>query len=363
MAPPVAFTVLHHVPDRPIVALAAGAMGLIVHPTNVFFLPIVATAWAPHAMRRYRSSTERQRRAAMIVLGMAAVIGGVTLVAVLKSISANPATPLPSIALALARATSFADWWQFAVRVLRFASGNSTITFVAGTTSGLIPEATAGLAAAAIAGLLIRRVVTVDRDHAWLGAGTLVALALFMVAAGPAELQPGLDRYALFLLVPLTIIAALAIDVVPATFAFGATALLAAAMLIASAQAFFLPLLQRGGDGHVAFRTGDVEPKQAAASFIRTHTPGSAMVLCNDWWTYWPLRFLLNEQHHISVTLMPTAPFPLGVRDRLPAAPASADAIYAVLFEGDPEATRFGAPIFTGRDPSGRPILNVFRAR
>ncbi len=348
--------------DRPVLATIAGALGLVVHPTNVFFLPILAAAWTPHAIRRYRASNERQRRVTAIALGAGAVAGGIALLFALRSIAANPATPLPSIALAVARATSPADWWQFAVRVLRFTSGTSTMAFVAGPSPGLIPEATAGLAGAAIAGLLIRRIATGDGDQAWLGAGTLLALALFMVAGGPAEVQPGLDRYALFLLVPLTIITALAVDVVPASFAATATGLIVAAMLIVSAQGFFLPMLKHGGDGHVAFRTGDTEPKRAAADFIRAHASGSTIVMCDDWWSYWPLRFLLHDQGRISVGLMPTASFPPGVRERLPAIPAGADAIYAVLFEGDPQAARYGTPLFTSRDPGGRVILNVFRA-
>jgi hypothetical protein len=39
--------------DRPLLAAGAQAAALIVHPTNIFLVPITASAWGPYALTRF----------------------------------------------------------------------------------------------------------------------------------------------------------------------------------------------------------------------------------------------------------------------------------------------------------------------
>jgi hypothetical protein len=166
----------------------------------------------------------------------------------------------------------------------------------------------------------------------------------------------------LFLLVPLTIAVAAAIDALLPRSGPLVAAALVSLMFGLTAAGYFRPLMLEGGHSEASFRTGQDDPKTAAAGFIRAHASGETVVLCNDWWSYWPLRFLLHNQRGIAVGLLPTASFPPGITEHLPPVPR-ADTTYIVLFDGDSEQPRGAEPVFTARDPRGRAILNVFESR
>ncbi len=56
---------------------------------------------------------------------------------------------------------------------------------------------------------------------------------------------------------------------------------------------YFGTMLTTGGESHLAFRTGAVEPKQAAWDHIAAHSGDGPMVVTADsWWLYWPLAYL-----------------------------------------------------------------------
>jgi hypothetical protein len=57
---------------------------------------------------------------------------------------------------------------------------------------------------------------------------------------------------------------------------------------------YFATLEEHGSRSHVTFRTGPVEPKAEAFRLIEAEAEprGGALVIAEDWWTYWALAYL-----------------------------------------------------------------------
>jgi hypothetical protein len=274
----------------------------------------------------------------------------------LRRAANNPATPLPSIAIAIQRSLSISAWLQFLGGIGRLYSGITTMTFVAGTPSQLAGWLASAIGATAILAFAIGR----SSAHRYLLGGIVFSLMLFMAAAGPGALEPGFERYALFLVVPMIIACALGIDSLPPRLATTLAVSIAALMLALTVGGTFRPLMTTGGGAHMAFRTGPVEPKAAVAGFVRSQHDTRAIVVCPDWWSYWPLRYLLARDAGVSVAIAADANLPAGVRERLPSAPdRNGAAIYEVAFDNSTPGNR--APVFTAQDAAGRPVLHVFR--
>jgi hypothetical protein len=128
---------------------------------------------------------------------------------------------------------------------------------------------------------------------------------------------------------------------------------------------YFHPLISRGGDAHPTFRTRRPEPKAAAYDFIRRESANDPVVrvFAEDWWLYWPVRYLaLPDAGRVFVEIIGRTPplHPAGVNP--PAYPSAPTRIYAVVFAGGPAQQAIGTSgrvVFTAADPIGRPILHV----
>jgi hypothetical protein len=212
------------------------------------------------------------------------------------------------------------------------------------------------------AGLMIwRRTLTQQLS---LLIGIAISIALFMAVAGPSALQPGFERYALFLLVPLIVLSAIGVDGMPAALRQGLAIVVPAGMLVLTGVMYFAPLIEHGGDAHPTFRTGAIEPKLAALDFVRTQAGTRIAIVCEDWWLYWPVRYLAAGDPRLSVSLAPDAGVPPSVANRLaPSQTAeAADVAYEIVFDGSPRwPAKAFRPAFTAVDPAGRPILHVFK--
>jgi hypothetical protein len=359
--------------DRPVLAVLGLLLAFLVHPTNVFLAPIVGAAWGPHAVERYRRlSPVAQRRAqyAAAVIALVAVAVGWRL---LISIAANPQTSLPSAATVVARLFSVAAWGELAIGITGLFSGVTTMTFIGGPLP--LPAVIIGNLVAAFALVLPLaigwRAFRAGTHAVWLLAGIIVSLAIFHAVAGPPALQPGLERYALFVLVPLVIVCATGLDAAadtwPAltTVAFSLTYACFVAML---SGGYFYPLWARGGESVPAFRTGSLEPKLAAYRAIEADSSGAVVVsvIAEDWWLYWPIRYFAGADSRIHVELMPGANQPGGLYPAGAGArpyPRPPDRHYAVVFDGSPawvSSRSSNRLVFTASDPLQRPILHVF---
>lgn len=356
--------------NRPLLAALAWLVAMAVHPTNVFLAPIVVMAWAPFALVRYRSATLQQR---WIVRVIAAVLLALLIVlgfALRNSI--GPDTSLPSIAMIAGRIGSPGAWLDLMLGVTRLFSGVTVARYIGGPVADL-PAVLADLVTlTAFAMPIVFGWKTFARAGAsgpWLLAGIAASLVAFHVVAGPEALQPGRERYGMFLLTPLVILCAIGFaagtERMPRA-SFAITALLCLTLFAVLIGGYFAPLIRRGGDTHQAFRTGPVEPKAAAYTFIRNASGADNVeVIAEDWWLYWPLKYLASRDAHVFVNIMPTAAVPGGLRPAgapAPAPPPNPQKRFAVVFDGGAAWSRMrsdSTTVFSALDPIGRPILHV----
>ena len=356
--------------DRPMAALVAFVVGYFVHPTNLFLAPVIAAAWAPHAIDRYRQSTAR-KRALLMGLGIAGVIVAIPLgIWALVRVANNPDTPLPSLTMAIERMFSPLMWLGRLWGAMGLLSGTTTATYIGGPLPWAFGAAIATIAAVIlVSAILFGWSAFRARRHAtWLLCGVAVAMAGFHVVAVPAAFQPGFERYALFLLVPLIVLTAVAIDALAERSILAgvaATTVMTVAALAVIVGGYFVPLATRGGDGPQTYRTGAVEPKLAAFRFIDADRgAGAVTIVAEDWWLYWSLRYFAGVDGPIHVEPAPSTSIPGGVRPAGVAAPArpAASKTYVVAFAGSafPATLARASAVFTAVDPLGRPILQVF---
>lgn len=355
--------------DRPWLALMGVAAAWLVHPTNIFIAPIVAAAWAPLAIQRWRTSTVIVR-ARLLRLGIAITVVGIPVVAwVLSRIAANPNTSLPSISMVIDRVTSPELWAARAWGFVNLLSGVSPVAHIAGP----LPPAVERGANLFVAGLTLavlfagQAAFRAHRHARWLVAGIAIAFAGFHIVAMDVALTPTAERYGLFMLVPMIITLAVGIDALssrrPAAghAATGAVALFMVAMTVGG---YFMPLWSRGGDAMTTYRTARTEPKRAAFDFIDADSRAAASVriVADGWWLYWTLRYFAGAEGRIHVDVVPGSNMPGGTH---PVGAAirpfpSPQRTYWVAFAGGAVPSQDAQSVYTATDPAGRPILHVY---
>lgn len=164
-------------------------------------------------------------------------------------------------------------------------------------------------------------------DRLGLLAGLLISMTALHALTGPEIMQPGLTRYALFLVPPTLIGAAFLIEAIPRVGGplpvgrlWGLTRALAVAgawlLLLASKHGTFDPLVAHA-DGLEDLRTLATEtpdPRAWVASILRAdREPGEPLaVVAEDWWTYRPLQFWLSDRPETRVASLE----PIDVADR-----------------------------------------------
>jgi hypothetical protein len=345
-------------------ALAFGA-AILVHPTNVF------TLWLLIAPVGYRYRAELAARWHQVRLrrGFWPLCCGLASAA---SVAAFAGIPL--VRSAVARAVDPTQWGIFFRLLTRLFSGSTTYEYIVGPATG--STAIGGLewiivALALAAGLGFARLLQhrdAERERA-LALGSLGVAVSFFLVAGPAAIAPHFERYGVCLIAPGALLLArgldywLAAEQPRARQALVGLCLLAWLGLDLFVARYFLPIERSGGESHLAFRTSDIEPKQAAWNLIAQHSGARPItIVCDGWWLYWPLAYLSAERRDVRFV----------EADALPsAALAGESALWFVAFSGTPAAegvdARLAEHCLVGRktvigDSSGRPLLVVVQA-
>jgi hypothetical protein len=359
---------------RPVLAAAASAAALVVHPTNIFLLPIVAAAWMPSVGERYSRLAPNVRRRLAIGVAAAAALMAAAAVPMLREIAHRGR--LPSVAIVLDRLFSPSAWMETARGVMDLFSGVTAATSIAAPINGRVSAVAAWVVALAFVMpcVIAWRVLVEDprRRGPWLAGGLIASIGAFHVIAGPGMLTPGFERYAMFLVVPLAIVCAFLGDALRTRSPRAALALAAitcATLTVILVRGYFVPLVAYGGSSHVTYRTGADEPKAAAFEFIRRDSSDDELVtvFAENWWLYWPLRYLATGQagrirmelvnNEYQLPLYPAGVLP----PRYTHAP---DKLYVVAFDKPAIALPLGnqsRALFTAVDPAGQPIVHVFR--
>ncbi len=392
-------------------SLAAYAIAIIVHPTNIFLGPIIVVCFASAigAARHRRERTPCRsgladavcptRNAAECVpnsravwrLAVAAMGAAIMCFAVLKC----------GMACIVARALNPHEYAEFLRNLTGLLACDTVYNYFTGA-----PSSVDSLNAVAIVlrtvGFITLGAVFIGcwrlasrRDRAssrLLAIGLAVALAAFFAIAGPDAIAPNFQRYGIWIVAPTGLLVAIGLDgwvrVGGRSTKIAVCALVACAwLLLADFQCCYFDFLAKtGGQAHLTFRTARIEPKQTALDYITAHSPAdkAITIAASDWWNYWPLLYLSYgsaEWGRISViegaSGQPAPPFdklPSGLSFRVEdttgrPAPmrgegAGGDADWFVEFTQRDRAAELRS---SGRldekiiaDYSGRPILSLF---
>lgn len=341
-------------------------LSLIVHPTNIFLAPIVATQWGPTIIDWYLASSRPVRRRMFTVVAVVLTAAGV--VGLYAARAAAHAGLLPSIELVTERLTTAAAWYALGLGVVSLFSGVTSATIAGPPPRYLLVGANViVLLAFALTwiGCWRARHQVVATRMAWLVGGLVVSIISFHVVGGPRALEAGSERYAMFLVVPLTVICATGLGSLGRGGA-ATGAVLCGTLATVLTFGYFLPLATKGGLGHSTYRTGPVEPKLAVFDFVNAHSRDAevVVVLAEDWWLYWPIRYLAWHERRLFVEMLGNTydrwlvP-PGGAKRQYPRPP---DRAYAVVFHRGEYwhlLRKAGPTLFTANDPSGQPILDV----
>jgi hypothetical protein len=363
--------------------LVAFGLCLWVHPTTAFCLPILASPFV--AARWPRDEGGRLRRPSvrawiLVAFALAAAIASFVLLVhaealptpVLRAVRSG----LPS--RILQRLASPGQAASFALLYAELVSGPAIYRYMAGSIADGVAWLHVGGLLAVVLAVVVPAVPRLRRagrsTELAVVCGLLVSLALTFVIGGLVMLKPHTARYGMFLTAPTCYVLAVCVDAHSSNARRASVLRLATALLGALLLTSFATNLlgaQRRGDPlrEDGFRTGDVDPKQQALQVItKMRTAGrTAVVLAEDWWIYWPIRYLADREPRVRVTISGQPwdfRFP---RDFTPPPfdPATME-LFGVAWAGsrfDARASRsFAQRVEVGGYEPG-PILRVYRLR
>lgn len=386
-----------------LIAGLAQMVSILVHPTNIFVLPLVATAFGfscrAELCDRWTNRLDAWRRAALLATVAALAVGGAWLVATTRPASVGIARRLEIVR---ANCRSLESTTKFVKYFSRLFSGVTVYQYIAGSCpddyslamvaddsapgAGLAPAPRPDLAScrahdlatfAVFIGAAFAFVGRLRRERSVLDicllAGWLLTLVGFFLVTEPERgIMPHFERYAICLVAPTSLLLSRAAEWIVAGRATraGTASLLAIAWICLGSfhWHYFRFISQTGGESHIAFRTARVEPKVAALQQIQArHAPGQPVwVVAQEWWSWMPLQYLASELADVRVVRLDD----LALDHQSQAMAAIAEGrLYAVEFPRTPGAQQVrrwlrlhaDAPIHEEliTDERGRPILEL----
>lgn len=356
--------------------LALGA-SLLVHPTNVFLAPLwlvaVGDPWRDRVCAWFRPGPNSRRW--MIPWGV------VLLAVLLVTWFARHVLGTGS-----GRMPNGAEWGLFVRHYLRLFSGVTVYDYVAGSWAsgagddaprwlgfGVLDWASVVVALgvlAGVVGMVWRGLLPAQRALLW---GALFSGGAFFLVAGAAGIEPHWERYGLCLIAPACAVASLAAMwlwermgrwQVAGTLA----GLMGCWLMLLSVQTWYLGYVaQTGGNSHLTWRTGTVEPKAAALDYVLEHrgSDDETWIVCAQWWNYWPLRYLAMNDPTVRVERWEQARHAAELQRAM-----DEDRLWFVEFWGSPATGHVQSEIFRRKfvsrgivmtDAGGRPLIEVFR--
>jgi hypothetical protein len=368
----------------PLVAVLRGAWGwgvlaaafaLLVHPLCIFLAPIGCFALFFDALPNAQW-TPSWRRAAAWGLGLAGVLGaGALKVLVLDGPSASQGLSWETL--------TWDNVAAFCLAIGNMFSGGYTYVYFAGPPPVWGRALLSALGLCFLLGLLasawaMRRAIELPMRRRLLAPGCVLGILLYYVVNAHPEI--GTERYFLVFTVATLLSLGIGAERLQWSEAWLAAAGCGLCTLLMGGFIFFyfLPIGRTGAEVHQTYRTGPVDPKVAAAQWIRADLQRAGRpvdqptpVLSDGWWTYWVLRYVGGGPRPLAVRYIPSA------SARMPAADLVADmptlrrladqGAYAVGFTDGPLASlmrqNHGLPICTEHPVlayGGKEVLHVW---
>ncbi|MBL8798345.1 MAG: hypothetical protein JNM56_30905 [Planctomycetia bacterium] len=351
-------------------ATASFLMGLWIHPLNVFLAPVLLGPTALAWWRARHDADAAERRARWYRL-WPWLLGGTLLAGLVLYLLVPPffvRLGTERMLDAGSNLVNLGGWAVYAVMVGDFLAGTTIYTYLSAPPphGALLERLLVGIL---LVGLLLAAIPRFrqSQDTTALGllGGTLLSLAAGYVFLGLSTVQPGWERYSMWLVMPACLVSALAVsslgDSPTARSRQLAGVLAVCALLLGTFYLrYFQVLIRTGGEVHRAARTGSVEPKQAAYEAVVAWAGDDAPVtiLAEDWWSYWPIRYLAHDRPSTQVVLCRG--------DRAKAADLTSPRRRFVVGFVDGPSDRWLAqhaprtPQQTFNDAAGRPLLRVW---
>ena len=336
-------------------------LGVWVHPTNIFLAPLVFIHLAYE--RPFDARTFATKSAIALVIVFTA-----------RHFFVPPNVQMTASSI-FERVLSPEAYGTFVVGFGRLFSGVTSYTYIVGPLS---PANQYGhdvifwllMISVAVLGVrgVFRSAGATQQAHVVGWAATVVA---FFVLAGPEAVAPHYERYALVLVAPTVLTFVLLLGraaerLKTERHLVGFGSVLAAACLVSFGANYVHALATTGGESHRTFRTSAREPKAGALDWIRQRSAGrtdcsETQIVAEDWWTYWPLRYLAYREPKLAVVMTSDETVEQFLR--------SMDGCrYLVGFVGGPfESLVARSNVPLGReavnDPLNRPILLIWSNR
>jgi hypothetical protein len=356
-------------------ALLIFPVALWTHPTNVFIAPFVVLPFVA-AVRPLLPASRRGRTILLVVATLLLTLGLSIAGLTLRPLSgANQYLDQPWLAMASARMTDGAQWFEFAANNARLFNGVTIYHYFSGARPPTFPY-DAGFVVVVVAALwgflLMPAARRTPLDYRLIFACTTMWVG-FYAFAGPQALRPHFERWGLCLIAPGTLVLARGltawIERTPRTrwLTIAASTLVATSLLGSFYANYFEEFATTGGRSHLTYVTAATEPKQQALEHIlaRSAGPDRVAIVTQQWWLVWPIAYLATEHPNVSVSMGLDVERQAGFSEAL-----HKGRLFFVEFVGTPERAAaidwirkrgFPAARTTIRDASGRELLEVLQ--
>ena len=298
---------------RLIYGAIAFSWACVIHPTNVFLLPVLA---APIGVSLFRLAhlrwTMRQPQPKSVLRVMALIFGFLILASIAvkafelvaggwTSVSSN------DLKIYLYRLTSYSEWRDYWVQFGRLISGINLMLYVVGMYSYFTVAVHDWAFRFFFLSVILPGTFLLIKNRRnrelTLLAGFAVALVAFESRASSGAMIPALERYSQWLLVPCMVYYGACLREIAETLRKPSWVLpflvtLCGLQLWSVQKNYFEDLLKYGGRNHWTFFTGPEEPKRAAYQAIRADSREklSVVVWAEDFWSAEALRFFSHRQ-------------------------------------------------------------------
>jgi hypothetical protein len=292
-------------------ALMIFPVALWTHPTNVFIAPFLLL---PLAAAVPLLPTSRRGRTLLFAGAGGIVIAGLSVgwIVFQRLAASHEFLDQPWLAMASARLVDGGHWFEFAANNARLFNGITVYHYFSGARPATLPYDAAFVVVVIVllAGFLLAPAAQRSRLDDALVAACVLTWIFFYAFAGPDALRPHFERWGLCLLVPGALVLArglsMWIEWRPRFrwVAIGLATVVAASLLTSFYVNYFRQFATTGGRSHLTYITAPIEPKARALEFILLQRtgPGASFVVAQQWWLYYPLRYLATEHPHVTVT-------------------------------------------------------------
>jgi len=204
------------------------------------------------------------------------------------------------------------------------------------------------------------KIATESKEWKWLGmmVGLIVGGVMFLGLGGVSAIGIGYERYVVWMVVPVLL-----------WWAYGMEKLLekvkrrkimelgwlmgVGVWLMSFWVGYFDPYMDNSRKMHRTFWSGKVEPKQQVVDWLERNGEGRAVVVAENWWVYWPVRYGLGEDERWKVVNVEDLDEDL-INER--------DKVFWVGFADGPLDDQINEEAdFVAEDENGEAILKVWK--